>query len=79
MRTLGNAVAAVAVQGRADRRMTLDTIAQNAGPGFLPMQAEHCDFILARGRSNRKGVVAFGELLWQSSTREVPEHLGLQA
>lgn len=79
MRTLGNAVAAVVVQGRADWRMTLDSIARNAGPGFLPIQAEHCDFILARGRANRKGVVAFGELLRQPSTREVPEHLGLQA
>lgn len=79
MRTLGDAGAAVVVQGRADWGMTLDTIARNAGPESLPIQAEHYEFILAQGRANRKGVVAFGELLRQPSTREVLEYLGLQA
>jgi len=79
MRTLGNAVAAAAVQGRADRGMMLDTIARNAGPGFLPIQAEHYDFIVARGRANRKRAVAFGDLLRQPSTREALQHLGLPA
>jgi putative molybdopterin biosynthesis protein len=79
MRTLGNAVAAAVVQGRADWGMTLDTIARNAGLGSLSIQAEHYDFIVARGRANRKGVVRFGEPLRQLSTREATEHLGLQA
>ena len=54
-----NAVAAAVVQGRADWGMTLDTIARNAGLGFLPVQEEQYDFIVPRSRANRPGVVAF--------------------
>ena len=61
-----NAVAAAVVQGRADWGMTLDTIARNAGLGFLPVQAEQYDFIVPRSRANRPGVVAFMKLLQQS-------------
>ena len=57
--------------------MTLDTIARNAGLGSLSIQAEHYDFIVARGRANRRGVVAFGGLLRQPSTREALERLGM--
>ena len=39
--------------------MTLDTIARNAGLGFLPVQAEQYDFIVPRSRADRPGVVAF--------------------
>jgi putative molybdopterin biosynthesis protein len=72
-----NAVAAAVVQGRADWGMTLDTIARNAGLGFLPVQAEQYDFIVPRARKNRKGVVAFLELLRQPSTRQALEDLGM--
>ena len=65
-----NAVAAAVVQGRADWGMTLDTIARNAGLGFLPVQAEQYDFIVPRSRADRPGVVAFRTLLQQASTRE---------
>src|SRR6202030_2448491 len=64
-----NAVAAAVVQGRADWGMTLDTIARNAGLGFLPVQAEQYDFIVPRSRAKRPGVVAFRKLLQESSTR----------
>jgi putative molybdopterin biosynthesis protein len=74
-----NAVAAAVVQGRADWGMTLDTIARNAGLGFLPVQAEQYDFIVPRARGNRKGVAVFRALLNQSSTREALQRLGLQA
>ena len=73
-----NAVAAAVVQGRADWGMTLDTIARNAGLGFLPVQAEQYDFIVPRARGNRRGVTAFRALLEQSSTREALQRLGLQ-
>jgi len=73
-----NAVAAAVVQGRADWGMTLDTVARNAGLGFLPVQEEQYDFIVPRSRANRPGVVAFVNLLQQPSTREALARLGMK-
>jgi putative molybdopterin biosynthesis protein len=73
-----NAVAAAVVQHRADWGMTLDTIARNAGLGFLPVQAEQYDFILPRSRANRPGVLAFRNLLRLTSTREALASLGMK-
>jgi putative molybdopterin biosynthesis protein len=73
-----NAVAAAIVQGRADWGMTLDTIARNAGLGFLPVQAEQYDFIVPRSRADRPGVLAFRKLLEQTSTREALANLGMK-
>jgi putative molybdopterin biosynthesis protein len=73
-----NAVAAAVLQGRADWGMTLDTIARNAGLGFLPVQAEQYDFIVPRSRANRPGVVALKTLLQQASTREALARLGMK-
>ncbi len=72
-----NAVAAAVVQGRADWGVTLDTIARRAGLGFLPVQAEHFDFVVPRARANRPGVVAFKTLLLQASTRDELSRLGM--
>jgi putative molybdopterin biosynthesis protein len=73
-----NAVAAAVAQGRADWGMTLDTIARNAGLGFLPVQEEQYDFIVPRSRAHRPGVVAFMTLLEQASTREALVRLGMK-
>jgi molybdopterin molybdotransferase/putative molybdopterin biosynthesis protein len=73
-----NAVAAAVVQGRADWGMTLDTIARNAGLGFLPVQEEQYDFIVPKSRANRPGVVAFTKLLQQASTKEALVRLGMK-
>ena len=73
-----NAVAAAVVQGRADWGMTLDTIARNAGLGFLPVQEEQYDFIVPKSRANRPGVVAFMKLLQQASTKEALVRLGMK-
>jgi putative molybdopterin biosynthesis protein len=73
-----NAVAAAVVQGRADWGMTLDTIARNAGLGFLPVQAEQYDFIVPLARANRPGVVALKTLLQQPSTHEALSRLGMK-
>jgi putative molybdopterin biosynthesis protein len=74
-----NAVAAAVVQGRADWGMTLDTVARNAGLGFLPVQEEQYDFIVPVERMHRPGVVAFMKLLQQPSTREALVRLGMKA
>jgi putative molybdopterin biosynthesis protein len=74
-----NAVAAAVVQGRADWGMTLDTVARNAGLGFLPVQEEQYDFIVPVARMHRPGVVAFMKLMQQPSTREALVRLGMKA
>jgi len=74
-----NAVAAAVLQGRADWGMTLDTIARNAGLGFLPVQAEQYDFIVPRSRAERPGVLALRKLLQQPSTRKMIASLGMKA
>lgn len=73
-----NAVAAAVAQGRADWGMTLDTIARNAGLGFLPVQEERYDFIVPKSRENRPGVAAFRKLLGRASTREALARLGMR-
>jgi putative molybdopterin biosynthesis protein len=73
-----NAVAAAVKQGRADWGMTLDTIARNAGLGFLPVQEERYDFIVPIARKDRPGVTAFRKLLERPSTREALAVLGMK-
>ena len=73
-----NAVAAVVAQGRADWGVTLDTIAANAGLGFLPLREEHYDFVVPKGRANRSGVEAFKKLLGETETREALARLGMR-
>ncbi len=73
-----NAVAASVKQGRADWGMTLDTIARNAGLGFLPVQPEQYDFVVPRARAARPAVVAFKALLQQPQTREMLQRLGMK-
>ncbi len=73
-----NAVAAAVAQGRADCGVTLDTIARNAGLGFLPVQEEHYDFVVPKSRANRRGVMAFTQLLQQPHAREALARLGMK-
>jgi putative molybdopterin biosynthesis protein len=73
-----NAVAAAVSQGRADWGVTLDTIAQGAGLGFLPLQEERYDFVVPKSRANRPGVMAFKRLLLEPSTREALARLGMK-
>jgi putative molybdopterin biosynthesis protein len=73
-----NAVAAAVAQGRADWGMTLDTIARNAGLGFLPVQEERYDFIVPKARLERAAVVAFRKLLAQASTHEALARMGMK-
>ncbi len=73
-----NAVAAAVAQGRADWGMTLDTVARNAGLGFLPVQEERYDFIVPMARENRPGLIAFKKLLQEKTTREALIRLGMK-
>jgi molybdopterin molybdotransferase/putative molybdopterin biosynthesis protein len=73
-----NAVAAAVLQGRADWGVTLDTVARNAGLGFIPVQAEQYDFIVPRSRADRPAVVAFKALLQEPKIRTALERLGMR-
>jgi len=72
-----NAVAAAVAQRRADWGVTLETVARNAGLGFLPVQHEQYDFVLPRTRAERPAVVVFKALLQQPGTKEALTHLGM--
>jgi putative molybdopterin biosynthesis protein len=73
-----HAVAAAVSQGRADWGVTLDTIAANAGLGFLPLQEERYDFVVPASRASRPGVAAFKALLDEPSTRTALTRLGMK-
>jgi putative molybdopterin biosynthesis protein len=73
-----NAVAAAVAQGRADWGVTLDTVARNAGLGFLPVQDERYDFVAPASRGDRPAVLAFRKLLNDPATRNALARLGLK-
>jgi putative molybdopterin biosynthesis protein len=73
-----NAVAAAISQGRADWGLTLETIARNAGLGFLPVQEERYDFVVPKSRAHRPGVLAFKKLLGEPITRDALACLGMK-
>jgi putative molybdopterin biosynthesis protein len=73
-----NAVAAAVVQHRADWGVTLDTIARNAGLGFVPVQHEQYDFVVPNARLERPAVRAFRETLAKPFIRESLERLGMR-
>jgi putative molybdopterin biosynthesis protein len=72
-----NAVAAAVAQRRADWGVTLETVARNAGLGFLPVQHEQYDFVVPHARVERPAVAAFKALLQQLSTRDALTRLGM--
>jgi molybdopterin molybdotransferase/putative molybdopterin biosynthesis protein len=74
-----NAVAAAVAQRRADWGVTLDTIARNAGLGFIPVQHEQYDFVVPKTRLERPGVKAFIQRLADPSTRDGLARLGMKA
>jgi putative molybdopterin biosynthesis protein len=73
-----NAVAAAVAQQRADWGVTLDTIARNAGLGFIAVQPEQYDFVVPAARAARPAVKAFGERLADPGTREALARLGMR-
>jgi putative molybdopterin biosynthesis protein len=64
-----NAVAAAVAQGRADWGVCIETVAREAGLGFLPLQDERFDLAVPRSRWERPAVQAFRQLLAAADTR----------
>ncbi len=65
-----NAVAAAVHRGSADWGISIATVANLYGLGFLPLAEEHYDFILVDARRERPGVRAFFEALGDPAARE---------
>jgi putative molybdopterin biosynthesis protein len=72
-----NAVAAAVAQGRADWGVCIESVARQAGLGFLPLALEHYDFVVPKSRLNRPAVQAFIELLHGDTIGEQLASLGL--
>lgn len=70
------AVAAAVAHGRADWGVAIETVARWYGLGFLPLQAERYDFVLARDRLGRAPVQRFAALLQDRSVRAELTALG---
>jgi putative molybdopterin biosynthesis protein len=73
-----NAVVAAVAQGRADWGVAIETVARDAGLGFLPLQEEQYDFVLPCCRRQRPAVRAFAQLLAQAEVREALARLGFR-
>jgi putative molybdopterin biosynthesis protein len=67
------AVAAAVAQGRADWGVCIESVARQAGLGFLSIQVEQYDFVVPRVRMARRGVQEFAQLLADPS---IHKHLG---
>jgi putative molybdopterin biosynthesis protein len=70
------AVAAAVAHGRADWGVAIETVARGYGLGFLPLQAERYDFVLARDRLGRAPVQRFVAILQDRSVRAELAALG---
>jgi putative molybdopterin biosynthesis protein len=74
-----NAVAAAVHQGRADWGVAINTVAEQYGLGFIPMQQERFDFAVPTARLARPAVRMFRELLNDTAIREQLRALGFDA
>ncbi len=66
-----NAVAAAVAQSRADWGIGIETVARDAGLGFIPLREEEFDFAIPRERQTRPAVEAFCRLLGEPGAREL--------
>ena len=73
-----NAVAAAVAQSRADWGIAIQGVAEQAGLGFLPLEAEQYDFATPKSRADRPAVLAFRRLLTQPDVREQLARMGFR-
>jgi putative molybdopterin biosynthesis protein len=74
-----NAVAAAVAQGRADWGVAIRTVARQYGLGFLPLKAEHYDFVIPNNRAGRAPVDCFLSLLADPEVRSALQELGFES
>lgn len=73
-----NAVATAIVQQRADWGVAIETVAQQYQLGFIPLQAEHYDFVVPNARLTRPAVQQFQSLLQSTEVQQALKQLGFQ-
>ena len=73
-----HAVAAAVAQGRADWGVCIETVARDAGLGFIPVKEERYDFIIPRARLARPAVRRFIEILRGDAMRETLSSRGFR-
>jgi putative molybdopterin biosynthesis protein len=71
-----NAVATAVAQGRADWGMAIDTVAEQYGLDFLPVQEEYYDFVVPKQNLSRPAVRVFRALLKEPAVRSRLRELG---
>ncbi len=71
-----NAVAAAITQHRADWGVAIQTVADQAALGFLPLTLEQYDFVTPKSRLHRPAAQAMIELLDEDDTRRTLRQLG---
>jgi molybdopterin molybdotransferase/putative molybdopterin biosynthesis protein len=74
-----NAVAAAVAQRRADWGVAIETVAREYGLAFLPLQAEHYDFVVPRSRLGRPPLQRFLANLADPSVRAQLTALGFES
>ncbi len=74
-----NAVAAAVAQSRADWGVGIETVAREAGLGFIPLRGEEFDFVIPRAREHRPPVQAFCQLLTESATKALLAQHGFES
>jgi putative molybdopterin biosynthesis protein len=71
-----NAVAAAVHQGRADWGVAINTVAEQYGLGFIPLQQERYDFVVPKARLERHAVRMFCDVLEDPDVRKELSALG---
>ena len=74
-----NGVAIAVAQRRADWGVAIETVAQQYGLGFIPLQAEQYDFVIPRARLERPAVRRFIALLQDPAIRKRLDAMGFRA
>ncbi len=74
-----NAVAAAVAQTRVDWGVAIQTVAQHAGLGFIPLQEEHFDFVISEIRWQKPAVQAFVAVLRGTEARRHLEEMGFRS
>lgn len=73
-----NAVATAVAQGRADWGVAIDVVARMYGLAFIPLKAEHYDFVVPHSRLQGPAVRRFIALLQEPAVREELRALGFR-
>ncbi len=73
-----NAVAAAVAQSRADWGIAIETVARDAGLGFIPLREEEFDFAIPTARLDRPAVREFLQLVLEAATRRLLERCGFR-